>query len=170
MATANNRLELGVGAFIAMGFACALALAFASTDAGDRLAGESYAVTARFANTGELKPRAPVKIAGVKVGEVEKIVLDAKSFDAVATLRLSKFAELPSDSSAAIYTSGLLGERYVGITPGGDPDALADGGEIALTQSAIVLEQLIGKYMFGSAGKPGAASEAAAPAATPESQ
>ena len=173
MATASSRLEIGVGAFIAMGFACALALAFASTDLSNRLEGGTYSVTARFANTGELKARAPVKIAGVKVGEVEKIVLDAKTYDAVATLRLSTFAELPSDSSAAIYTSGLLGERYVGITPGGDPKALADGGEIALTQSAIVLEQLIGKYMFGSAGKPGAAPEAGAspaPSATPESQ
>ena len=157
-----------------MGFACALALAFASTDVSDRLEGGTYAVTARFANTGELKQRAPVKIAGVKVGEVEKIELDAKSFDAVATLRIARSAgELSSDSSAAIYTSGLLGERYVGITPGGDPETLADGGEIALTQSAIVLEQLIGKYMFGSAGKPGGGSDAApaadaAPTTTPE--
>src|SRR5690349_23389173 len=125
----SSRLELGVGAFIAMGFACALALAFASTDMQGRLEGGTYSVTARFANTGELKPRAPVKIAGVKVGEVEKIVLDPKSYDAIATLRLSNSAELPGDSSAAIYTSGLLGERYVGITPGGDPELLADGGE-----------------------------------------
>src|SRR5438128_3636382 len=99
----GTRLEIGVGAFIAMGFACALALAFASTDMQGRLEGGTYAVTARFANTGELKPRAPVKIAGVKVGEVEKIELDAKTYDAVATLRLSRDAGgLPSDSSAAI--------------------------------------------------------------------
>ncbi len=170
----SSRLEIGVGAFIAMGFACALALAFASTDVQGRLEGGTYSVTARFANTGELKPRAPVKIAGVKVGEVENIVLDATTYDAVATLRISRAAgDLPSDSSAAIYTSGLLGERYVGITPGGAPDALADGGEIALTQSAIVLEQLIGKYMFGAAGKAGPAPDtqpSPAPAALPESK
>lgn len=170
----SSRLEIGVGAFIAMGFACALALAFASTDVQGRLEGGTYSVTARFANTGELKPRAPVKIAGVKVGEVENIVLDATTYDAVATLRISRAAgDLPSDSSAAIYTSGLLGERYVGITPGGAPDALADGGEIALTQSAIVLEQLIGKYMFGTAGKAGPAPDtqpSPAPAALPESK
>lgn len=158
-------LELGVGAFIAMGFACALALAFASTDMQGRLGGETFSVSARFANTGELKPRAPVKVAGVKIGEVEAIVLDQKSYDAIVTLRLNQGSQLPADSSASIYTSGLLGERYVGITPGGELEMLEDGGEIALTQSAIVLEQLIGKYMFGGAGKPGApAAPAEAPA------
>ena len=124
--------------------------------------------------TGGVSTGAPVKIAGVKVGEVENIVLDATTYDAVATLRISRAAgDLPSDSSAAIYTSGLLGERYVVITPGGAPDALADGGEIALTQSAIVLEQLIGKYMFGTAGKAGPAPDtqpSPAPAALPESK
>jgi phospholipid/cholesterol/gamma-HCH transport system substrate-binding protein len=148
----NFKLELTVGAFIVMGFACILVLAFASTNSAGRLGSDTYQVTARFANTGELKPRAPVKIAGVKVGEVSELVLDPDRFEAVATLRLSRAAgELPADSSAAIYTAGLLGERYVGLTPGGDPEALADGGEIFLTQSAVVLEQLIGKYMFGGA-------------------
>jgi phospholipid/cholesterol/gamma-HCH transport system substrate-binding protein len=145
----NFKLELTVGAFIAMGLACVLVLAFASTNSADRLGGETYLVTARFANTGELKPRAPVKIAGVKVGEVAALVLDPAKFEAVATLRLSKAAgELPADSSAAIYTAGLLGERYIGLSPGGDPEPLADGDEIYLTQSAVVLEQLIGKYLF----------------------
>jgi phospholipid/cholesterol/gamma-HCH transport system substrate-binding protein len=146
----NFKLELTVGAFILMGLACVLVLAFASTNSADRLGGDTYNVTARFANTGELKPRAPVKIAGVKVGEVSSLVLDPGKFEAVATLRLSRSAgELPSDSSAAIYTAGLLGERYIGLTPGGDPEALQEGSEIYLTQSAVVLEQLIGKFMFG---------------------
>ena len=148
----NFKLELTVGAFIVMGLACVLVLAFASTNSADRLGGDTYNVTARFANTGELKPRAPVKIAGVKVGEVSSLVLDPGKFEAVATLRLSRAAgELPSDSSAAIYTAGLLGERYIGLTPGGDPEPLDEGGEIYLTQSAVVLEQLIGKFMFGGA-------------------
>lgn len=148
-----NKLEWSVGAFIAMGFACALVLAFASTNSADRIGGGSYELTARFSNLGELKPRAPVKIAGVRVGEVAGVRLDPMSYDAVVTLRLSEAAgELPLDTSAAIYTSGLLGERYVGLTPGGDPEPLRDGGEIMLTQSAVVLEQLIGKYMFGAGG------------------
>lgn len=146
------KLELTVGAFIVMGFVCAFVLAFASTNSADRVGGGTYEVVARFANTGELKARAPVKIAGVRVGEVATLVLDPERYEAVATLRLSANAgELPMDTSAGIFTSGLLGERYVGLTPGGDPESLKDGDEIMLTQSAVVLEQLIGKYMFGNA-------------------
>lgn len=155
----NFKLELTVGAFIALGLACVLVLAFASTNSADRLGGETYRVTARFANTGELKARAPVKIAGVKVGEVAELRLDPDKFEAIATLRLSRAAgALPADTSAAIYTAGLLGERYVGLSPGGDPEALADGDELYLTQSAVVLEQLIGKYLFSG---PGGNSDAA---------
>jgi phospholipid/cholesterol/gamma-HCH transport system substrate-binding protein len=155
-----QKLEWSVGAFILMGFACALVLAFASTNSADRIGGGAYELTARFGNLGELKPRAPVKIAGVKVGEVTAVTLDAEKFEAVVTLRLTAAAgELPADSSAGIFTSGLLGERYVGITPGGDPESLKSGDEIILTQSAVVLEQLIGKYLFGGAeggaGAPG---------------
>ena len=165
------RIEIGVGAFILMGFACALALAFASTDARGRVGGETYAVKARFANLGELKVRAPVKIAGVKVGEVSDIALDPERYDAVVTMRVARAAgELPSDSSASIYTSGLLGERYVGIAPGGDPEPLGDGGEIVLTQSAIVLEQLIGKYMFGNAKDLGDKPAEPAPPAVPQEE
>lgn len=146
-----QKLEWSVGAFIIMGLACALVLAFASTNSQDRLGGGGYELTARFGNLGELKPRAPVKIAGVKVGEVTRVELDQVNFDAVVTMHLTPAAgELPADSSAGIFTSGLLGERYVGITPGGDPEPLAPGDEILLTQSAVVLEQLIGKYLFGS--------------------
>lgn len=152
MQTASTKLELGVGAFILMGFACAIALAFASTDSKNRLQGESYEVTARFSNTGELKVRAPVKIAGVKVGEVSGIQLDPDRFEALVTLRVARAAGgIPADTSAAIYTSGLLGERYIGLLPGGDPEPLQPGDEVMFTQSAVVLEQLIGKYMFGSA-------------------
>lgn len=167
------KLELGVGAFILMGFACALALAFASTDARGRVGGESYALTARFSNLGELKVRAPVKVAGVKVGEVSDIRLDPERYDAIVTMQVARAAgALPADSSASIYTSGLLGERYVGLSPGGDPETLEDGGEIVMTQSAIVLEQLIGKYMFGNATDLGGdkAPDAAAPPETKEQE
>lgn len=163
------KLEIGVGGFIAMGFACALALAFASTDARGRLGGDGYRLSARFSNLGELKLRAPVKIAGVKIGEVASIRLDPESHDAVVTLSISHAAgDLPSDSSASIFTAGLLGERYVSISPGGFPDVLAEGDEIIYTQSAIVLENLIGKYMFGNAKSAGDASPAAAPSASPK--
>lgn len=152
----NFKLELTVGAFILMGFACVLVLAFASTNSAGRLGGETYVLTARFSNTGELKPRAPVKISGVKIGEVAGITLDPQTFDALVSLRLSAMTDIPADTSAAIYTSGLLGERYIGLAPGGDPESLKDGDEILLTQSAVVLEQLIGKFMFGGAqGKDG---------------
>ncbi|HVF36118.1 MAG TPA: outer membrane lipid asymmetry maintenance protein MlaD [Candidatus Saccharimonadia bacterium] len=164
------RFEFGVGAFILMGFACALALAFASTDARGRVGGETYAVTARFSNLGELKLRAPVKVAGVKIGEVSGIRLDPERYDAIVTMQVARAAgELPVDSSASIYTSGLLGERYVGVSPGGDPETLGDGDEIVMTQSAIVLEQLIGKFMFGNAKDLGdKPADSAAPAETKE--
>lgn len=164
------KLELTVGAFILMGFACAFVLAFASTNSADRLGGSTYEVTARFSNAGELKARAPIKIAGVKVGEVSSLVLDPERFEAIATLRLSASAgELPADTSAGVFTSGLLGERYVGLTPGGDPDSLKNGDEILLTQSAVVLEQLIGKYMFGNAeGEGGATTAPANPTLPPQ--
>ena len=150
MAT-SSKTEWSVGLFILMGFACALALAFASTNARDGLSGETYTVLARFSNAGDLKPRSPVRIAGVKIGEVTSITLDPDSFDAVATLRISRAAgALPADTSAAIFTSGLLGDRYIGLAPGGDPVALDEGDEILLTQSAVVLEQLIGQFMFGN--------------------
>ena len=109
--SASHRTEWSVGAFILMGFACALVLAFASTNSQDRLGGETYGVTARFSNTGELKIGAPVKIAGVKVGEVADVHLDPKTFEALVRLNLAGGTEIPADSSAAIYTSGLLGER-----------------------------------------------------------
>jgi len=162
------RFELGVGAFIAMGFACALALAFASTDARGRLGGESYLLKARFSNLGELKVRAPVKVAGVKIGEVAAISLDPQRYDAVVTMRVARAAgELPADSSAAIHTSGLLGERYVALMPGGEMEMLGDGDEIAMTQSAIVLENLIAKYMFGGTKPADAAKKAPAPETEP---
>lgn len=165
------KLEFGVGAFIVMGFACALALAFASTDARGRVGGETYSVTARFSNLGELKLRAPVKVAGVKIGEVSDIRLDPQRYDAVVTMDVSDAAgALPVDSSASIYTAGLLGERYIGLSPGGDPETLGDGDEIVMTQSAIVLEQLIGKFMFGNAKDLGSGKVAdpAAPGDTKE--
>ena len=108
-----------------------------------------YRVTARFDNVGSLKPRAPVTVAGVKVGQVESIDFDKTTFEAVVTMLIAeRYNTLPSDSNASIYTAGLLGEQYVGIEPGGANDNLKEGSELRLTQSALVLERLIGQFLF----------------------
>lgn len=155
MSTSKARLDIAVGLFLALAFATLMVLAVASTNGRLPVGGDdTYPVIARFSNIGELRVRAPVKIGGVSIGEIAKMELDPISFEAVVTLDIRRSAgEIPSDSSAGIFTSGLLGDRYIGITPGGDPEPLAAGDEILLTQSAVVLEQLISKFMFGSADK-----------------
>ncbi|MCG8434770.1 MAG: outer membrane lipid asymmetry maintenance protein MlaD, partial [Gammaproteobacteria bacterium] len=111
-----------------------------------------YKVTARFTNIGGLKVRAPVKMAGVVIGRVTDITFDPQTLDAVVILRIqSEYDGLPYDSGASILTSGLLGDNYVGLEPGADFEVLKDGDEIIVTQSAIVLEHLISKYMFNQA-------------------
>ncbi len=168
MTPSNTRLELAVGGFLLLALATLLVLAFASTNGKVGFGGEHFELTAKFSNIGELRRHAPVKIGGVVVGEVARIQLDPKSFDAVVTLALDPAygKDLPADSDAKILTAGLLGERYVGLTPGGDPEPLGAGGEILYTQSAVVLEELIGKYIFGAGGtdKP---EDAAAPGTPP---
>lgn len=137
-----------------LGVAAMIWLATKATNYGQDIGKEAYLVTARFSNVAELKNRAPVKIGGVVVGMVDSVVLDPATFDAVALLRIDKrYNEIPSDSSAAILTSGVLGDRYIGLEPGGDPDVLKDGDEIFITQSAVVLEQLISKFLFNTQGK-----------------
>lgn len=153
---ANYKVELTSGVFLLMGIAALLWLAMEATDYGMQVGDDTYQVTARFANVADLKDRAPVKIGGVTVGLVEGIVLDPVTFDAVVSMQIDKrFADIPNDTSAAILTSGILGDRYVGFEPGGALDALANGDEILITQSAVVLESMISKYLF-SAGKEGA--------------
>jgi phospholipid/cholesterol/gamma-HCH transport system substrate-binding protein len=155
MSTSKARLDIAVGLFLLLGFATLMLLAVASTNGRLPMrADDIYQVTARFSNIGELRVRAPVKIGGVSIGEIASVDLDPKTFEAVVTLDIRRSAgEIPSDSSAGIFTAGLLGDRYIGITPGGDVESLAQGDEILLTQSAVVLEQLISKFMFGSADK-----------------
>lgn len=150
----NYKVELASGVFLMLGVAAMIWLATKATNYGQDIGKEAYLVTARFSNVAELKNRAPVKIGGVVVGMVDSVVLDPATFDAVALLRIDKrYNEIPSDSSAAILTSGVLGDRYIGLEPGGDPDVLKDGDEIFITQSAVVLEQLISKFLFNTQGK-----------------
>lgn len=114
---------------------------------------KTYPVVTKFDNIGGLKPRAPVKSAGVVVGRVADIKFDDKSFQAKVTLELQSRYQFPKDSSAKILTSGLLGEQYIGLEPGGDTANLAAGDQIKMTQSAIVLENLISQFLFSKAAE-----------------
>ena len=157
MATRGPRLEFAVGAFLVLALGSLLVLAIASTNGKFGFSRDSYELTARFTNLGQLRPNAPVKIGGVTIGRVAKIDLDPVKFDSVVTLAIDKrYADLPSDTSAGIFTSGLLGESFIGLQPGGDPEPLRPGDEIAYTQPAIDLIQLVGKYMFGGGAGAGA--------------
>jgi len=148
---ANYKVELASGIFLLLGVAALVWLATSATNYGQDIGKETYSVTARFQNVADLRDRAPVKIGGVTVGMVESIGLDPVSFEAVVTMNISTgFAEIPSDTGAAVLTSGMLGNRYIGLEPGGAPDMLQDGDEIFITQSAFVLEQVVGKVLFNA--------------------
>ncbi len=148
---ANYKVELTSGVFLLLGIAAMLWLATEATDYGMQVGSDTYQVKARFSNVAELKTRAPVKIGGVTVGLVEQVSLDPITFEAVVEMQIDrKFSDIPSDTSAAILTSGMLGDRYVGLEPGGSMDPLTDGDQIFITQSAVVLETLVSKYLFNS--------------------
>ena len=148
---ANYKVELSSGIFLLMGIAALLWLATEATDYGMQVGKDTYKITARFTNVADLKDRAPVKIGGVTVGLVEKITLDPVVFDAVVEMKIDqRFSEIPNDSGASNLTSGVLGDRYVGHDPGGALEVLVDGDELFITQSAVVLETLISKYLFNS--------------------
>lgn len=148
---ANYKVELTSGIFLLMGIAALLWLATEATDYGMQVGEETYLVSARFTNVADLKERAPVKIGGVSVGLVDSISLDPVMFDAIVKMRIDeRFADIPTDTSASILTSGVLGDRYVGLEPGGAMEALTDGDEIFITQSAVVLETMISKYLFNT--------------------
>ena len=146
----NSRtLEISVGFFVALGIAALLILAVNVSNVSSFSSGKRYTVTANFDNVSGLKERSAVTIAGVNVGRVTSIIVDPVTFEAVVEMNIdADFNEIPVDSSAGIYTAGLLGEKYVGIGPGGAPDYLEEGSEIRLTQSSIVLEKLISQFLF----------------------
>ena len=150
------RLEFAVGAFLLLAMASLLVLAIASTNGKFGFGGDSYPLKARFSSIGQLRVAAPVKIGGVTVGKVSEIGLDPVKFDSVVTLAIDgRYKDLPADTSAGIFTSGLLGESFVGLSPGGDIEVLKPGDEIVITQAAVDLMQLVGKYMFSGGGAPG---------------
>ena len=150
----GQRVELAVGIFLFLAFATLLILAFASTNGNIGFGAGNYRLTAKFGNIGELRVHAPVKIAGVVIGEVSHVALDPKTYSAVVTLALQPaYKNMPADTSAKILTAGLLGDRYIALDPGGEAETLPSGGELIYTQNAIVLEELIGKYIFGAGAK-----------------
>jgi phospholipid/cholesterol/gamma-HCH transport system substrate-binding protein len=166
--------QFGSGLFILLGFAALAYLATQTTSIANYSQGASYAIKARFTNVGQLKLRAPVKIAGVRVGTVSDIKLEPDKLDALVTLSLDqRFNQIPDDSAAAVFTSGLLGDQYVALQPGGSPDVFKEGDEVVLTQRSMQLEELIGKYLVGGdAGKGGekGAAKDAAPSAKPDAE
>ena len=149
----RKTIDLGVGIFMLIGIAALLWLSLRVGNLGEDRPSSTYAVEAKFTNIGGLKSKAPVKSAGVLVGRVSDIKFDNDKFQAVVTLTMDGRYSFPKDSSASILTSGLLGEVYIGLDAGGDDKKLNSGDKISLTQSAVVLERLIGQFMFGKAAE-----------------
>ncbi len=159
MSTHGPRIEFAVGAFLLLALGSMLVLAVASTNGKFGLGGDTYELKARFTNVGPLRPMAPVKIGGVAIGRVGDITLDPQRLDSVVTLAIdSRYDTLSSDTSAGIFTNGLLGESYVGLQPGGDQASLKPGEEIAFTTPAVDIIQMVGKYMFSGGTKPTAST------------
>ena len=152
----NRTMEIGVGVFVALGLAALLMLAMKVSNLASLSGGDGYRITAHFNNVGGLKERSPVTMSGVRIGRVADISYDRERFDAVVTMEIEReFDAIPKDSSAAIFTAGLLGEQYIGIEAGGDESMLEQGDELQLTQSALVLEQVIGQFLYSQASKGG---------------
>lgn len=148
----TRTIEIIVGLFVALGLAALFMLAMKVSNLSSFTDEDGYSVTARFENIGGLKVRSPVTVAGVRVGRVAGIGFDNRSFEAVVTLNIeSQYNQLPEDTFASIFTAGLLGEQYVGLEPGGSDKLLKEGSVIRQTQSAIVLEQIIGQFLYSQA-------------------
>ncbi|QSA98713.1 outer membrane lipid asymmetry maintenance protein MlaD [Methylococcus sp. EFPC2] len=149
----SKAIELWVGLFVGLGLIALFFLAMKVSNLADlKIDDKSYVIKARFENVGSLKPKALVSMAGVQVGRVSAVTFDKDSYEAVVEMRIDpRFDTIPEDSSASILTQGLLGEQYVGVSAGGAPDYLKDGDEIELTQSALVLEEVISRFLFNKA-------------------
>jgi len=151
----RKALDLWVGVFVAIGLGALLFLALKVGNLASFSAAETYLVKANFDNIGGLKKRAPVKSAGVVVGRVEDIVFDTENYEAMVAFSIEKRYEFPKDTSAKILTAGLLGEQYIGLAAGGDTAKLKGGDKLKITQSAVVLENLISQFLFNKAADGG---------------
>ncbi|HSQ08598.1 MAG TPA: outer membrane lipid asymmetry maintenance protein MlaD [Chromatiaceae bacterium] len=150
----TRSIEILVGAFMAAGFVALFFLAMRVSNLSAGTVTDGYLLKARFDNVGSLKERSPVTLAGVRIGRVESIGFDKATYEALVTLRIGReYDNLPTDTFANIFTSGLLGEQYVGLDPGGATEFLRDGDTIGHTQSALVLEQMIGQFLFNKAAE-----------------
>lgn len=148
----QRNLEMLVGAFVAVGIVALFFLALQVSNLGTVSADDGYSIKARFDNIGGIKVKAPVTMAGVKIGRVTDVTFDKETFEAVATLTIdSQYDQIPDDTFAKIFTAGLLGEQYIGLDAGGSDIYLQEGGQLQLTQSALVLEEVIGQFLFSKA-------------------
>ena len=147
-------IEVGVGLFVAAGLAALFVLAMQVSNLSAMSNDQGYEVVARFENVGGLKVRSPVSVSGVRVGRVSAIDFDNETFEAVVRMNIgNQYAAFPTDTSARIFTAGLLGEQYIALEPGGAEEVLKGGDQIRLTQSALVLEQIIGQFLFSKASE-----------------
>ena len=149
----RSTIDIWVGAFVAVGFAGLLFLALKVGNLASFSTAEAYQLQAKFANIGGLKVRAAIKSAGVVVGRVSNVTFDNESYEAIVTFNVDAQYKFPRDTSAKILTSGLLGEQYVGLEAGGDGVMLKQGDRLRLTQSAVVLENLISQFLFNKAAE-----------------
>lgn len=156
----RRSIETLVGLFVLLGMGALVFLALKAANLASFGEHKGYTVSAKFDNIGGLKPRAPVRSAGVTVGRVRSISLDPKTFQGVVRIEIDNHVKFPKDTSAKILTSGLLGDQYIGLEPGADEKDLAGGDVIRQTQSAVVLENLIGQLIFNRAADAGSGTPA----------
>lgn len=148
----TRSVEIGVGLFMAAGLVALFFLAMQVSNLGSLSDDDGYVITARFYNIGGLKVKAPVTMAGVTLGRVADISFDQETYEAVVSMRIgSHYTNIPEDSFAKVYTAGLLGEKYIGLDPGGSDVFLGEGGRLTMTQSSLVLEEIIGQFLFNKA-------------------
>ena len=149
----RSTIDLWVGIFVVMGFVALIFLALRVGNLASFSTGQTYRIEAKFGNIGGLKVRAPVKSAGVVVGRVVDVRFDNESYEAVVLMDIEQAYQFPRDTTAKVLTSGILGEQYVGLEAGGDAKMLAAGDRLRLTQSAVVLENLISQFLFNKAAE-----------------
>lgn len=145
--------ETLVGLFVASGIAALFFMAMQISNLGTFSSKSIYTITARFENSGGLKIKSPVSIAGVRIGRVSDIYIDKETYESIVEMKIDTQYSLPDDTSASIFTAGLLGEQYISLEPGGSEEVIPEDGLIDITQSAIVLEEIIGQFLFDKAAE-----------------
>ncbi len=142
-----------VGIFVACGIAALFFMAMQISNLSPFAKDAGYSIFARFANSGGLKIKSPVSVAGVRIGRVSNISIDKESYESIVTMDIESQYNLPDDTSASIFTAGLLGEQYISLEPGGSEEFIPPNGSIDITQSALVLEEIIGQFLFKDAAE-----------------